>query len=256
MLVSGGSTMSRRLAATVIVLTALVLANPVTAGPADDAEMTRQVSDQLRRSATVGHLGLAAKVRDGRVVLEGRALSLGQVREAEDIAGKVRGVLTLENRIRLDSRSASDATIASAVRRKFEDHPELADAGLDVKVDAGSVTLSGKVRDARLRFAAADAAAEVEGVVEVTDRIESPPKDDESIRKAATALLGRGSLVRVSGKIETSVKDGVVTLEGSVARLYDRKRSERLVLGINGVRAIENRLEVNPSRPDLVIPLD
>ncbi|MBZ5639313.1 MAG: BON domain-containing protein [Acidobacteriia bacterium] len=238
------------------VLSAMVVAAAAFGGPAEDSEMTRRVSEQLRRSAILGHLGIDARVHDGRVVLTGHVRTLSQAWEATDLAAKVRDVVEVESRIDLESRGGSDAAIGSAVKRSFEDHPEVAAAGLGVSVDAGTVTLTGKVDDARVRFAAADVAARTEGVVAVSDRIETPAKDDAFILKAVTAILGAGSFVRVSGKIQPTVKDGVVTLEGSVARLYDRKRAERLVLGVNGVRGVENHLEVKPMRPDLVIPLD
>jgi osmotically-inducible protein OsmY len=240
----------------VIVALALALAPHVLGGPSEDSEIARKVSDQLRRSATIGHLGIGARVRDGRAVLEGHVRTLSQVWEATELAGKVRGVLDVESRIDIDSRGAGDPGIESAVKRGFEDHPEIAAAALGVTVEAGTVILSGKVADARIRFAAADVAAKTDGVVAVTDRIETPAKDDELIRTSVASILGPRSLVRVPGKIEIKVKDGVVTLEGTVDRLYDRKRAERLVLGINGVRGIGNRLEVKPTRRDLVIPLD
>jgi osmotically-inducible protein OsmY len=248
--------MRRHLAAGLGALAAMALVTAAFGGPSEDSEIARKVSEQLRRSATVGHLGIDAKVRDGRAVLDGRADTLAQAWEATDLAAKVRGVLEIESRIEIDSRGASDAAIASAVKRHFEDHPEVAGSGIEVRVEAGTVTLSGTVRDARIRFAAADAAAEVKGVVAVSDRVETPAKDDELIRKSVVAILGAGSFVRVSGKIQPTVKDGVVTLEGRVGRLYDRKRAERLVLGINGVRGVEDRLEVKPMNPDLVIPLE
>jgi hyperosmotically inducible protein len=226
------------------------------AGAAEDSDIARRVDDQLRRSPTVGHLGVRAKVRDGRVSLDGRVRTLAQAWQAVDLAGKVRGAIEVESRIEISSRGSGDPSIETAVKRRFEDLPEVAGAGLTVTVEAGTVTLAGKVRDARVRFTAADAAAGVEGVVAVTDRIETPELDDETIEKAVAGLFATRSLVRVTGKVESTVKDGVVTLEGYVTRLYDRKRATRLVLGINGVRAIENRLAVKPSDPNFVIPLN
>jgi len=236
-------------------LASIVVISGAFAGAAEDSEIARKVDDQLRRSPTVGHLGVRAKARDGRVSLEGRVRTLAQAWQAADLAGKVRGVIEVENRIEIDSRGAGDLSIGAAVRRRFEDLPEVAAAGLTVTVEAGTVTLAGKLRDARARFTAADAAAEVEGVVAVNDLIETPESDDETIKKAVAGLFATRSLVRVAGKVESTVKDGVVTLEGHVTRLYDRKRATRLVMGINGVRAIENRLAVKPSDPNFVIPL-
>jgi osmotically-inducible protein OsmY len=248
--------MQKRALAVAISLAAIAVALPVLGGQADDSELAQKVSDRLRQSATVGHLQISAGVRDGRVLLKGRVRNLFQAWEAANLAGKVNGVLEIENRIDVDSRGPSDATILSAVKRAFEDRPDVAASNLAISVDAGTVALSGKLDDARIRFTAADAAAAVDGVVAVKDRMETAAKDDESIRKAVTAILGPASLVRVAGKIESMVKDGVVTLKGTVPRVYERRRAERLALGVNGVRSVENRLEVKPPRTDHLISLD
>ena len=128
-------------------------------------------------------------------------------------------------------------------------------AGIAVSVREGVATLTGTLRDARVRFQAADAAARVEGVAEVVDRIDTGERDDETLLASVEALVGRRSLSRVSGVFEVRVEAGVVTLEGTVSRFSEKRRAERLVLGINGVREFVDLLSVVPASPDLEIPL-
>ncbi len=248
--------MRRRLASALATVVAAALAAGALAGPAEDSEIARKVGDQLRRSAIIGHFGLTAKARDGRVTLEGRVHTLSESWDAEDLAGKVTGVLEIDDRIEIDSSGATDDAVEAAVKRRFDDRPSVSAAALTVQVEQGTVTLSGKLRDARTRFAAIDAAAQVPGVQAVLDRLETPPKDDEEIRREVSGRLGDLAVARATGKIRPVVKDGIVTLTGRVTRLYDRKRITRLVLGTNGVRGIDDRLEVSPAKPDLIIPLE
>lgn len=226
------------------------------AGDLDDREILRKVSERVRMSAVVGHLPIEVAASRGRVVLTGRVRTLAQVWEAVERAGSVAGVLDVESRLVLDVHAPSDAAIEAAVKRRFADLPEVASSGVAVRIEKGVATLSGAINDARLRFAAADAAAAVEGVVSVVDHVETPALDDAAILKAVQAILGRRSPVRVAGKIDPTVRSGVVTLEGFVKRAADRRRAERLVLGINGVKDVVDRLVVEPSSPDLLIPLD
>ena len=47
-------------------------------------------------------------------------------------------------------------------------------------------------------------------------------------------------------KISTSVKDRRVTLSGNVATQIDRDLAQQIVLGVDGIASVENRLEVRP----------
>lgn len=248
--------MRRRLPSALAALAAAALATAALAGAAEDSDVARKVGEQLRRSPLIGQFALTAKARDGRVTLDGRVHTLSESWDAEDLAGKVRGVLEIDNRIAIDSRGTSDAAIEAAIKRRYEDIVAVATAAPEVRVVQGAVTLSGKLRDGRTRFTAIDAAAKIPGVVAVEDRFETPAKDDETIGKEVAGVLANLSLLGVSGKVRPTVKDGIVTLTGRVGKLYDRKRLTRLALGANGVRGVENRLEIGSSKSDLLIPLE
>ncbi len=180
------------------------------------------------------------------MTLRGRMRSLAASLAAEDVAASVRGVLGIVNELEVDRAGLSDETIEGDLRRRFRDVPALEAAGIEAEVSEGRAVLTGRVADARLRLRARDAAAEVEGVVAVEDRLQTPSATDEAILAAVQGLLGPGSLVRVAGKIRPSVEEGVVRLEGRVPRLADRRRAERLAWGVNGVRGVVNELEVVP----------
>jgi len=238
-------------------LAASLLGGAPAAGDVDaDREIARAVQDQLRLSAVVGRFLIDPSVQDGKVVLTGSVDTLAQSLEAIDRAGHARGVVDVRSQLRVGRGSRRDGEIASDIRRRFQDIPDVAALGIEVDVRQGVATLSGKLEDARVRFAAIDAAAEVRGVTEVADRLESAPREDAEILASATGVLGRRSIARISGRVETTVEHGVVTLEGTVTRFSEKRRAARLVLGINGVKAVDDRLRVERSSPDLEISLD
>ncbi len=243
------------LLAAALLAAAALLPRPASASAKDDAALARAVEDQLRLSPVVGRLPIAAAARDGRVVLSGRVDTLYEAWEAVDRAGKARGAIDVEGRLAIGGGERADGAVESAIRRRFSDLPEVLGAGIAVSVREGVATLTGTLRDARVRFQAADAAARVEGVAEVVDRIDTGERDDETLLASVEALVGRRSLSRVSGVFEVRVEAGVVTLEGTVSRFSEKRRAERLVLGINGVREFVDLLSVVPASPDLEIPL-
>lgn len=181
------------------------------------------------------------------MTLRGRARTLSLSWAAEDVAASVRGVLDIVNEIEVDRGGLSDETIARDLRRRLEDIPALASAGIEVRVSEGRAILSGRVADGRSRLRARDVAAEVAGVVAVEDRLETPPSSDEAILLALRNLFAPGSLVRVAGEIRPVVERGIVRLEGRVPRLSHRKQAERLAWGVNGVRGVINEIAVKPA---------
>lgn len=60
--------------------------------------------------------------------------------------------------------------------------------------------------------------------------------------KAEATILFNGNLD--SFDINTDVQDGIVTLSGSVDNKIERELAEELILGIDGVSDVENRLTV------------
>jgi osmotically-inducible protein OsmY len=217
--------------------------------PRSDAEIRANVELRLQGNAELGARSIRVSVEDGVATLQGRVRLLSEAWKAERIAGEVRGLTGIENRLAVDATGRSNDEMRALLKRHFEDRVELASGDVAIAVEAGHVVLSGTVKDARVRFTARDAAAEVPGVLSVEDRIESPPALDEAILESVKSLLRPTSLVGVRGDIRPSVQDGVVTLDGMVLVLSSRMAAERVVLGINGVKKVVNNLTVRVKRP-------
>lgn len=245
-------TAARRAASigTAIVIVASVAVAVAVAGVArgepDERDLRDNVEASLRLNHSLADETIDVRVSDGRVALAGRVRTLLRKWEALETAASVRGVVAIEDGIEVVGQPRRDAALEDDVRRRFEDIPRLASSGLRVTARDGVVSLTGTVRDARMRFAARDAVAAITGVFGVVDAIESPPAADAAIQDAVQELLGPRSLRRVPGAIEASVEDGIVTIDGWVRRLIDRIEAEKTVLGINGVKDVVNRLEIRP----------
>jgi osmotically-inducible protein OsmY len=235
----------------ILLVVALPLAFPALAGSREDDTIRLNVEGNLRMVNVLAGERLDVDVTDATVRLSGSVETLYRKWQALDQTSRVRGVLAISDGIELHGGSRSDSAILDAVKRRFEDLPRVANQKLAVTVSDGTVTLKGEVDDARIRFSARDAAADVVGVQAVVDAITSREQDDETLKKQLTQVLGRSSLDHVPGNIEIAVENGIVTLTGDVPRLWERIDAERTVLGVNGVQGVVNQLEVKPKpRPE------
>jgi osmotically-inducible protein OsmY len=126
---------------------------------------------------------------------------------------------------------------------------------LQYKVDGGTVTLMGQVRNAVLKDEAQDAVKRIEGVEHVNNQIEvlPPSENDDRIRmQVARALFGNDSpLFHYSmgalPPIHIIVKGGHVTLEGVVNSQADKDLANVKASGVPGVFSVENHLVVQKS---------
>ena len=233
----------------VLACAAILLASYTAAvTPRSDHEIEVNVEQRLEGHPELGSRSIRASVDHGVATLEGRVRLLSEAWAAERVVADVRGLTGIENRLAVEETGRTNDELRAALKRHFEDRVELG-GNIEITVDAGHVVLAGTVKDARVRFTARDAAAETRGVLSVEDRIATPATSDEDVLKAVKKLLGPGSLVGVRGAVRPTVKDGVVTLDGTVMILSSRTAAERVVFGINGVKQVENHLAVVVKRP-------
>jgi hyperosmotically inducible periplasmic protein len=123
---------------------------------------------------------------------------------------------------------------------------------LEYKVEGNKVTLIGQVIKPVLKGDAERAVKSVEGVEAVDNEIEVLPVSsmDDQIRRAEyRAIYGFGSLelysVRAVPPIHIIVKNGHLTLEGSVATEADKDAAGIRANGVPNVFSVTNNLRVD-----------
>jgi osmotically-inducible protein OsmY len=142
----------------------------------------------------------------------------------------------------------------SDIKRDVEDELRW-DADIDatdigVAVHNGVVTLSGFVRSYAQKTEAERDAKRVAGVVGVANDIEvrlpvlDQRPDPEIARDAANAL--KAELPFSSENIKVIVRDGWLTLEGTVEWNYARERAESSVKRVRGAKGVSNAITLKP----------
>lgn len=115
---------------------------------------------------------LEITVRAGEAVLEGPVDSLAEKLKAEELAGEVRGVVNVVNKIVVvPTERVLDQAIAEDIAARIDVDPNVRVEDVDVTVDQGRVTLSGVVLSPAARNAAEQVAVQTYGVTEVDNRI-------------------------------------------------------------------------------------
>ncbi|MGD9031351.1 MAG: BON domain-containing protein [Desulfobacteraceae bacterium] len=145
----------------------------------------------------------------------------------------------------VDARESRDRDITLAVQKKLINDQSVSPNLIDVWTDKGIVTLTGSVDNVLAKERATEIAETTKGVQSVVNRIVVKPGERQDgdiswdIRQAilddpATDLY----------EIEAEVKDGIVTLTGTVDSWAESRLCEKVVKSVKGVKGIKNEIEV------------
>jgi len=151
----------------------------------------------------------------------------------------------------------SDIDIKRDVEAELRWNPDIDATDIAVAVKDGVVTLSGFVRSYAQKFEAEQTAKRVNGVRAVANDIEvrlpifNQRPDPEIARDAVEEI--QKNLPYASDHIGVVVRDGWVTLEGSVEWNYQRERAEQVVRRVRGVKGITNLIELQPRVPPVEV---
>jgi osmotically-inducible protein OsmY len=141
----------------------------------------------------------------------------------------------------------NDASIRETVLSELKWDPKIKSDEIAVAVKEGVVTLSGFVASFWELEAAEDAAKRVHGVRAVANNLEVKvfwQRTDAEIARSAVQALDRH--VGLPDDIKVSVKNGRVTLEGTVEFEFERKLAHASVKKLRGVSAVVNKIQVKP----------
>ncbi|HET9474161.1 MAG TPA: BON domain-containing protein [Steroidobacteraceae bacterium] len=144
----------------------------------------------------------------------------------------------------------TDDEIRCDVAEELHWTPDVVSDDIVVKVDGGIVTLTGSVPSHSDKYQAECAAKRVIGVIGIANDIRvrtcsaDRPSDTSIAQEAAEAI--RSDLPHVADHVQVVVRDGHLTLEGSVEWQWQRQRLESTVRAIKGVAVVNNLLAIEP----------
>ena len=225
-----------------------------------DEELRIDVAKALDRCPAPEVRTVDVAVSDGHVALDGAVNSWQERRLAEKKARSIRGVRAVENNLRIVyDTERSNGDIRRDIEARLEWDVWVNPGDITVSVRDGVVELSGAVASARQRRRAM-ADGWVKGVRKVTadDLIVDPTRsggsrkatpmpevDDAAVAKAILKAFSLDPRIKREG-IEVYVKDGVVTLNGRVARASERRALESVARATRGVWMVRNDVGVKP----------
>ena len=143
--------------------------------------------------------------------------------------------------------NAIETRLRDAVMRQLAWDPEFDASMIGVTAADGVVTLTGYIDTYASKLAAERSARRVYGVKAVANELDvklaNERIDPDLAKDALEALKNR---VDVPLGIAVTVRDGHISLTGTVEWMYQKSAAERAVKYLRGVRGVYNHIEVKP----------
>jgi osmotically-inducible protein OsmY len=142
----------------------------------------------------------------------------------------------------------TDSQLRDAVRRQLDWEADVDAKEIAVIASDGVITLTGFVNSYADKFSAEQAVKRVRSVRAVANDIHVNLRDERSdpeiAKDAAQTLQAHTSVPR---SVTVTVRDGFITLEGSVEWNSQRSAAESAVRYLKGVKGVSNAIYISPT---------
>lgn len=215
-----------------------------------DEQIKNDVLEQLGFEPHLRSSHIKVEVNEGVVTMSGYVDSYLKKLKAEDTVKEVVGVKAIAEDIEIAVAPVvkkTDTEIAKAVVHALQWHSALQHEKVKVKVEDGTVILTGEVDWDYQRKSLKTAIEHLEGVRNVINLISIRKRLMPSdVSKKITAAFQRSATVDAEG-VRVEVNGDFVILRGYVRSLSERKEAEIAAWKVDGVTEVDNQLEVRYS---------
>lgn len=231
--------MNRRTAALIVLIACVAVS--AFAQPTD-AQIRETIEKRIKG------IPVTITVERGVVTLTGTVPTFAQKRTALDMARRTIGVKEVTDQIKVrPTESRTDKQILEAVGDALKTNLGKDTAQkIDTSVKEGIVTLTGALPSSYPKQVAGFLAGMSQGVVDVRNNITVKPtiqRTDPEIAQDITSRFRRNALLKAQD-IDVTVKDGTVTLTGTVETFRQVEQAEAIARFTPGVVDVQNQLFV------------
>lgn len=213
----------------------------------NDNILRQSITDELEFEPSIDAADIGVAVENGVVTLTGHVPTYAQKTAVEGVVRRVVGVKGIAQEIEVRPFGANQTADDEIVKRALNMinwNTTVPKNAVQVKVQKGWVTLTGKVEWQYQKIAAGDAVRGLAGVSGVSNNIDLKPRISVSdVKKRIEDALKRNAEVEAKS-IRVDVLDGMVTLEGRVKAWRERDAAERAAWSAPGVTAVVDRITV------------
>lgn len=184
---------------------------------------------------------------NGKIILGGEVNSMYDRIRIFDIVSTVPGVMSIENRLIVDTPELPDDIIMDNIQTSLGINPAIQEPDrIKVAVSNGLVMLSGEVSNQREKTMAETVVSWQQGVKGIENDIEvlshAQAVSDENLTIILNEIMK--NQFHLYKKVTFTIADGVVTLKGTAPRLWDKNKIAEEFIRVMGAKKAVNNVTV------------
>ncbi len=211
-------------------------------------QLQKDVMEALKWDPQLHAAEIGVIVHEGVVTLTGILDHYAKKMTAEGIVKKVPGVKALIEKIEVvypSAQAITDEVLAQNVLKALQNHWDMPDQRIQIKVENGCVTLSGDVTWHYQKEAANRLIAHLSGIRRVVNNLKIRSVWVNELEKRIVEKALRHHWAINPAAIEVVVAGSQITLIGSVASLYQKDEAAKIAWKTPGVTQVNNQLTVD-----------
>jgi len=212
-----------------------------------DVQLHKNIVDELAYLSDINAKNIGISVKNGIVTLTNTVNSWTEKIAVDNAIKKIAGVKGIANELEIDIPSLhkrNDTDIVEVAVRQLEWDVAVPDKKIQIEVEKGVLTLTGKVEWAFQKRAAEEAVENIFGVKKIINRIEvAPLVSNKQIKEDIEKSLERKAHIEAS-KIKVETQGNKVILRGNVGSWLLREEAEKAAWMAPGVSLVENYIVV------------
>lgn len=214
----------------------------------NDTTLRQDILDELDFEPSIDSADIGVAVENGIVTLSGHVPTYGQKVTVEHVVCRVKGVKGVAEEIEVrpfgTNQTADDEIVKRAVN-SLKWNTSIPENAVQVKVQSGWLTLTGKVEWQYQKTAAADAVRNLAGVVGVSNHMEIKQRASAlDVKKRIEDALKRNAEVKAQAIKVNLLDGGKIRLEGRVNTWSERSAAERAAWSAAGVSTVDDRITI------------
>jgi osmotically-inducible protein OsmY len=215
----------------------------------NDEALTHAIAEELEWAPHVDAARIHISVHDGVVRLQGEVATLAEKKAANRVVWHLQGVTGVRDDIAVrlaENQRHPDEELLRRARQVLLWDSLVPGGQIEVRVENGTITLTGMVNEAFQRVEAEERVQHLAGAIRVDNQLTIRAKQDVAadLHKKVRRGLERHSELD-SSRIAVNVNGSLVTLSGMVPSFTQRRIAENVAWAVSGVSDVVDLMRVN-----------